>query len=265
MFKFLSPLVCLILLSGCSLLPKPQKPGAGTVNTPSVTAEFVQPENPAQSAKQDVKTITKSKLEIPEGTKVTEITTSTNEAGVPIKYERIFHLDQATTQESVTETEVKTSVGAAQKDTAREIGAKLAAMRPVQYVGFILILAALAMFHPVVRSVTMSSTLQMVTGAVGILLIFLPMVIVGNEVILLVAGIGIPTVWFFVHKHGKLQGLVDANKDGIDDRVQDYIDQIASAQSEAAINDLVNKASKYPGGKIAANVAADQRKSELGL
>jgi hypothetical protein len=48
----------------------------------------------------------------------------------------------------------------------------------------------------------------------------LPTVIVGNE-LLIMGGVALLVGgWFFAHRHGKLQGFVDANKNGIDDRLE---------------------------------------------
>jgi len=32
--------------------------------------------------------------------------------------------------------------------------------------------------------------------------------------------VGVAAIYWFSHRHGKLQGFVDANRDGIDDRKQ---------------------------------------------
>jgi hypothetical protein len=56
----------------------------------------------------------------------------------------------------------------------------------------------------------------------GVALIALPSLIVGNELLILCVGVGAVGLYFFSHRHGKLQGFVDANKDGIDDRNQNF-------------------------------------------
>jgi len=102
------------------------------------------------------------------------------------------------------------SIGAAQKDVARELAAKLASARPVQYVGVLLVLAALAMFYPPIRVVTMSATLQVVTGATGVALIFAPMILIGHEAELIFGALALVAVWFFVHRHAHTQGQLAA-------------------------------------------------------
>ncbi len=169
---------------------------------------LVQGDNPSQPSKQTHEATTVETFIAPAGSVLIE-------DGV-----RSYEVTEPTPVKRVTTTVTKTELGAAQKNTVAETAAKLKSLRPVQFLGFLLIVGALAMFHPIVRAITRSSTLQMVTGAAGAFLIFAPVVIVGNEGILIAAGIGLPAVWFFVHRHGRLQGLVDANKNGIDDRLE---------------------------------------------
>ena len=58
-------------------------------------------------------------------------------------------------------------------------------------------------------------------GGVGLSLMVLPTLIVGNE-ILIMGGVGVAVGgWFLAHRHGKLRGLLDANKNGVDDRVEE--------------------------------------------
>jgi hypothetical protein len=202
--------VAALFLTGCATA-KPLKPGHAKHTTsergPS-TVELHQPENPAQPAKQDFEKTSEKTTHLPAGTTVKEITVTpqANTNLPPIRTERVFTLPADMTETVKQGERSATTIGASQKDTAREIGAKLSALRPVQILGGLLILAALAMFHPAVKAVTLSTTLQAVTGGVGMGLIFLPTIIVGHEGILLAAGIAVPAVWFFAHRHGQLRG-----------------------------------------------------------
>jgi hypothetical protein len=48
----------------------------------------------------------------------------------------------------------------------------------------------------------------------------LPTLVVGNELLIL-AGVGVAVgLWFLAHRHGRLQGFVDANRNGVDDRLE---------------------------------------------
>lgn len=117
---------------------------------------------------------------------------------------------------------ITTKIGAAQKDTAREVGAKLASLRPVMYIGILVFLfgAASFVYPPLKLIVGGSVTTSAMIVAAGLAMIILPTVIVGNELLIIFGSLGVAAAWFFAHRHGKLQGLVDANKDGIDDRKQ---------------------------------------------
>ena len=117
-----------------------------------------------------------------------------------------------------------TSLGINQHDQARDdwaavrkLEAKLKSYSGIKLFGFALILAALAMFHPAVRAIT-GTTGQVATGATGLVLVFGSQALAGNEtMVAIVAVVGL-AVYLFARRHGQLQGMVDANKNGIDDR-----------------------------------------------
>ena len=109
------------------------------------------------------------------------------------------------------ETRARTELGAAQKDTARELGAKLASLRGIVWVGvglFVFGLASLVWppLKVVIASVTTSAALML--G--GVALMVLPSLVVGNE--LLILGVVVLAVggWFLAHRHGHLRGIVAA-------------------------------------------------------
>ena len=103
------------------------------------------------------------------------------------------------------ETRAKTELGAAQKDTAREVGAKLASLRGIVWVGLGLFLFGLAsLFYPplklIIGSVTTSAA--MVLGGVALMVLH-----VGNELLIL-GGVAVAVGgWFLAHRHGELRGI----------------------------------------------------------
>ena len=117
------------------------------------------------------------------------------------------------------ETRAKTELGAAQKDTARELGAKLASLKGIVWVGVALFVFGLAtLFYPPLKLVIGSVTTSVAITVGGLALMVLPTLIVGNELLIL-GGVGVAVGgWFLAHRHGRLQGFVDANRNGIDDR-----------------------------------------------
>ena len=119
------------------------------------------------------------------------------------------------------ETRAKTELGAAQKDTARELSAKLANLKGIVWVGVAMFLFGLAsVIYPPLRAIVGSVTTSAAILVGGLALMVLPTLIVGNELLILaVVLIGVGG-WFLAHRHGQLRGLVDANKNGIDDRLE---------------------------------------------
>ena len=110
------------------------------------------------------------------------------------------------------ETRARTELGAAQKDTARELGAKLSSLKGIVWVGvglFVFGLASLVWppLKVVIGSVTTSAALML--G--GVALMVLPSLIVGNELLIL-GGVGVAVGgWFLAHRHGHLRGMVAAS------------------------------------------------------
>jgi ABC-type anion transport system duplicated permease subunit len=177
-------LFSLLLLSGCVM---PLRPGRSTLLTSSgATVEAVQSQNP-KAATTQVYRRTEEDC-VPPGKRVTE--------------------------------SVETTIGAAQKDVAREVAAKLGSLRPVMWVGILVLLFGLASFHPYLRAIVGSVTTSVVIVVAGLGMIVLPSLIVGNEILILGAGVGVVVLYWFSHRHGRLQGMLDLNKDGIDDRKQ---------------------------------------------
>ena len=182
MMKFLSTICAVALLAGCAYLPL--NPGSASIQSDSGKVISVkQPQNPKDSTIQDYK-----KTTAPDGT-VTE--------------------------------EVHTKIGAAQKDTAREMVAKLGSMKGIMWLGVLVFLfGAVSFFHPGLKLIVSSTTTSMVITAAGLLLTVLPTLVVGNELLMLGVTLGGTALYVFAHRYGKLRGFVDANKDGIDDRTQ---------------------------------------------
>jgi len=212
-------IVFAIAIVGCGTI-KPLKPGVariqsnvGTNGVREFVADLKQPENPAQSASQNFERTTETELPIPAQSKVQEfVTTPPAQPGEqPVKQEKTIVLSAPTVQKTRVVEKAGTMIGAAQKDTAREFGAKLASLKGVVWVGVGLFLFGLAsLFYPPLRAIIGSVTTSLAMVGGGVALMVLPSLIVGNEMLILGAvalGVG---GWFFAHRHGKLQGTVDA-------------------------------------------------------
>jgi hypothetical protein len=216
-------------LVGCAST-RPLRPGVATIKStaPQAGADFAselkQPENPAQSAAQNFERTTEVELPLAAGTKVQETVTVRDEQkpeAAPVVKERTIVLSEPTVQKTRTVEKAGTSIGAAQKDTARELGAKLASLKGVVWVGLLLFIAGIAsLVYPPLRAIVGSVTTSMAMVAGGLALMVLPTLVAGNELMIL-GSVGLAVGgWFLAHRHGELRGIVDANKNGVDDRVE---------------------------------------------
>ena len=111
------------------------------------------------------------------------------------------------------ETRAKTQLGAAQKDTARELSAKLSSLKGIVWVGLGLFLFGLAsLFYPPLKLIIGSVTTSAAMLVGGLALMVLPTLIVGNELLILGGVVVAVGGWFLAHRHGVLRGLLDAAK-----------------------------------------------------
>lgn len=166
----LLPLLFLCLLAGCSVWPL--RPGRASFVSPSgVVGTVRQSQNPKTESKQTYR-------RIQEGGKVTE--------------------------------EVDTVIGAAQKDTARELGAKLGALKGVVWVGILVFLfGAISFVWPPLKAIVGGSvTTSAVIAGAGLAMIVLPTLIVGNELLIMGGAVGVAAIYFWAHRHGAVRGEV---------------------------------------------------------
>jgi uncharacterized membrane protein len=225
--KYSVGVIAIVLLSGCTMV-RPLKPGTARIQSGISTnglrtfvSEMKQPENPAQSASQNYERTTESELPLAAGTQITERTITPDDYGTEVINEKTITTAAATSQKTRVTERAGTMIGAAQKDTAREIGAKLASLKGVVWVGVLMFVFGLAsLFYPPLKLIIGSLTTSIAITAGGIALMILPSLIAGNELLILGGVAAAVGVWFFAHRHGKLQGLVDANRNGIDDRLE---------------------------------------------
>lgn len=90
--------------------------------------------------------------------------------------------------------------------------AKLESYAYVQYAGIVCLLAAAAMFHPLVRAaVGGGKSTQMAVAGVGVVLIFGPSLVVGHETALLLGCAGFLFYHYTTSRLSYKEGHVDAN------------------------------------------------------
>jgi hypothetical protein len=203
---------------------KPLKGGkATTVSKPthSIEQTVVQSDNPAQVSKQDQETVKVKTYTVPTGSRLEETRVVAPEAGPLVTNVQALVVSAPMPVVEREETRAATELGAAQKDTARELGAKLASLKGIVWVGVALFLFGLAsFFYPPLKALIGSVTTSAAIVAGGLVLMVLPTMIVGNELLILAGVAAAVGLWFLAHRHGRLQGFVDANKNGVDDRLE---------------------------------------------
>ena len=184
------------LLSGCMMAPLK----GGRATTSGVIGQtVVQGDNPAQVSRQDQETVKTRSYTVPAGSRL--VSASNQVVVVSAQMPVIEH----------EETRAKTELGAAQKDTARELSAKLASLKGIVWVGVVMFLFGLAsMFYPPLQAIVGSVTTSAAIVAGGLALIILPSLVVGNELLILAGVASAVGLWFLAHRHGQLRGLVDA-------------------------------------------------------
>ena len=200
------------LLAGCTMAPL--KGGHGsTVNKPSGVIEqsVVQGDNPAQASRQNQETVRTKSYTVPTGSRLVETRVSADTSGAPATNATALVISAPMAVTEHEETRATTELGAAQKDTARELSAKLASLKGIVWVGVAMFLFGLAsVFYPPLQAIIGSITTSVAIVAGGVALMVLPSLIVGNELLILGGVAAAVGLWFFAHRHGQLRGLVDA-------------------------------------------------------
>lgn len=109
----------------------------------------------------------------------------------------------------------ETTIGAAQKDTAREVAAKLGSLKGVVWIGILVFLfgIASAVWPPLKVLVGGSVTTSAVIAAAGLALIVLPSLLVGHEILILAVSVGAAGIYWFAHRHGSLKGAIETLKE----------------------------------------------------
>jgi hypothetical protein len=205
-------LICSVLaLAGCSMMPL--KGGKATMaSKPGGVIEqtVVQSENPAQVSRQDQETVKTRSYTLPAGSRLEEARVTAGAAGAAVTNLQAIVVSAPMPVVEREETRAKTELGAAQKDTAREIGAKLSSLKGIVWVGVAMFLFGLAsIFYPPLKLLVGSVTTSAAILAGGLALMVLPTLVVGNELLIL-GGVAVAVGgWFLAHRHGHLRGVLD--------------------------------------------------------
>jgi hypothetical protein len=246
---YLNSLLCAwlalaLLLTGC-VAPRPLKGGRAVTTRKAagvIEQTIVQSENPSHASKQTQETVKVRTYTVPTGSRVEQSLNA--ECGVRSAEGRKAQALNASPQQSTInsqpinsppstfnsppstafivsapmpvvereETRAATELGAAQKDTARELGAKLASLKGIVWVGVGLFVFGLAsLVYPPLKLVIGSVTTSAALMLGGVALMVLPSLVVGNELLIL-GGVALAVGgWFLAHRHGQLSGIVAAS------------------------------------------------------
>ena len=204
-----------LALAGCAL--PPLKGGrAVTVSKAAqgIEQSVVQSDNPAAVSRQDQETIKTRSYTLPAGSRLEEKKVVAGAGGPPTTQTQAVYFSAPTPVVEREESRAKTELGAAQKDTARELGAKLASLKGIVWVGVAMFLFGLAsLFYPPLKLIIGSVTTSAAIVVGGLVLMVLPTLVVGNE-LLIIGGVGVAVGgWFLAHRHGQLRGLVGKNSE----------------------------------------------------
>jgi hypothetical protein len=219
-----------LVATGCAG-SRPLKGGrAVTTRKPAGIIEqtLVQGENPSQATRQDQESVKVRTYTVPAGSRVEQSQTPGAVATQPAPAAQDSQPSTVNSQPSTSillsapmpvvereETHARSELGAAQKDTARELGAKLASLRGIVWVGVGLFLFGLAsLVWPPLKAVIGSVTTSAALMLGGLALMVLPSLIVGNELLILGGVVVAVGSWFLAHRHGELRGLVAASAGG---------------------------------------------------
>jgi hypothetical protein len=233
-------LLALLPLAGCTSL-KPLRGGKATTAAVAggLAQSLAQSENSSQPSNQSQETIKIRTYTLPAGTRISSGTLSPtlsptlsiparraeapseggsqsppdtqyairNTASAPAP--TVITLDAPLPVTEREEVRARSELGAAQKDTARELGAKLASLKGIVWVGLVLFIFGLAtMVWPPLKLIIGSVTTSAAVMAGGLALMILPTLIVGNELLILGGVAVLVGCWFLAHRHGHLHGLL---------------------------------------------------------
>jgi hypothetical protein len=222
-------LVTLAVVAACGCAgPRLLKGGkAVTTHKPAGVIEqtLVQGENASQATKQDQESIKVRTYTVPAGSRIEQ---SETPGTVALQSASVSHSPQPSTLNPQPtsayilsapmpvvereETHARTELGAAQKDTAREFGAKLSSLKGIVWVGVGLFVFGLAsVVYPPLKVIIGSVTTSAALMLGGVALMVLPTLVVGNELLILgVVGV-VVGAWFLAHRHGQLRGALAAS------------------------------------------------------
>ena len=215
--KKLLLIIPVLALAGCTIAPLKGGKATTSQSVGRIEQTVVQSDNPAAVSKQVQETVRTKSYTVPAGSRLVE-TRIVTEGGAPVTNSQVLLISTPMALTEHETTRATTELGAAQKDTARELSAKLASLKGIVWVGVLVFLFGIAsMFYPPLKAIIGSITTSAAITVGGLALIVLPTIIVGNELLIMGGVAAAVGLWFLAHRHGQLRGQVDATKTAVDD------------------------------------------------
>lgn len=213
------PILVATACATCSCTgPHPLRGGRAHTAGP-IAQTITQPENPAQPSTQNQETIRVRTYTLPAGSLLEPLSESPPLYTSPLQppassvHPSRLILSAPVPVTDREETRAATSLGAAQKDTARDLAAKLSSLKAIVWVGVGLFIFGLAsIFWPPLQTIIGSLTTAIAITLGGVALMVLPTLIVGNELLILGGVAASVGAWFLAHRHGHLRGQLSASQ-----------------------------------------------------
>jgi hypothetical protein len=214
--RFLCACLALALLATGCVGPRPLKGGkAVTTRKPAGNLEqtLMQGENPSEATRQTQETVKLRTYTVPAGSRIEGSPSTFNpQPSTADPPSTGFTLSAPMPVTEREEARARTELGAAQKDTARDLGARLSSLKGIVWVGVgLFVFGVASLVWPPLKAVIGSVTTSAALALGGVALIVLPSLVVGNELLIL-GGVGVAVGgWFLAHRHGHLRGIVAAS------------------------------------------------------
>ena len=207
------PTVATLTLTSCTGGRALKGGKALTIQHPAgaIQQSLSQGDNPSQSSRQEQETVRVRTYTLPSGARIEDSLVSPQTSRPPLTNLQALVLSAPMPVTEREEIRAKTELGAAQKDTAREFGAKLSSLRGITWVGVAMFLFGLAsVAWPPLKVIVGSVTTSAAILLGGLALMILPTLVVGNELLILGTVSLVVAAWFLAHRHGRLRGLLSS-------------------------------------------------------
>ncbi len=215
--KLIFSLLAIVMLCGCLGYNSARIKGGSITSHASTGAVITQQQSADPKSRSTLVTSSEktSELIIPAGSVflIPSPVSSVDVTSAPVK----VIMASNSTWRVISKDTVSSGLGAAQANTLGDTIAKLSSLKWLTYVGVVLFLfgVATAVYPPLKLIVGGSMTTSAAIAGAGLALTFLPVLVVGHELLILGVALGGVGLYWFAHRHGTLKGELTAVKDAL--------------------------------------------------